>query len=112
MIQHAQGPEGVPAAGAACFLHVEMGLAGVFGLHRPGAVFAPLSQQDIQGVLHARVVADASRLKVSQRAQNVVKPAAWIGEHQEAPVNDLARVIGAKEPVLQQKLAGLLCYLL
>ena len=87
-LQHPQRAQRVPAAGLAGGLHVEVHLASMFGLQRPGAVLAAFLQQDIQRVLHAGIVARAGAPEVVQRPQDVVEPARGVGQHQETGVDD------------------------
>jgi hypothetical protein len=105
MLQHPHRPQCIPTAGAARFFHIEMDLSAVFGLHGPCPIFTPFLAQDVEGFFHTQVLGKIGRLKIHQRAQNVVEPAAGVGEHQKALINDFARAVGTKEAVLQDEFA-------
>src|ERR1035438_253329 len=101
--EHAQSPQGVPAARLAGLLHFEKHFARIAPGERPHP--AVLSSRDqLEGVLKPRVARRVGGANVVEAAQHVVVPAGRKVEAGEIFLGDLAATVAAKQSVDQQEL--------
>src|SRR5437773_2549221 len=74
-LQHPQGAEGVPAAGGADALHLEIGLSLVPVLQRPAAVLALAAADEVDRLGEARVAGRLDGLEIIEGPEHVIVPA-------------------------------------
>src|SRR5262245_41087404 len=105
-LQYPQCPEGVPAAGRAKSFQLEVGLALVAILKLPAAIIAPRASDDVNRLGNARIAGRLACLEIIEGAKDIVVPARREGEANEDRFDDLARAMGAEEPMHQEELAA------
>src|SRR5262249_3301272 len=98
-------PECIPPAGRANSFHFKVRLPPVAVLQGPAAIVAPRAADNVNCVSKAWIAGGVDRLEVIERAQDIVMPARREGEAKENRLDNLARAMGAEQPVHQQELA-------
>ena len=66
----------------------------------PRTILPAFILQDVEGILHARIVANTGRLEIVECAQYVVFPTGWIGEHKHLSIDYFSSPVGFEQPVL------------
>src|SRR5260370_37709277 len=96
--QHAQGAEGVPAAGRPRPFHLEVRLSLIGMLQRPAAILALGPFDNADGILQARAARGITALEIIQGPKNVIVPARRRWQDSETRRDRSAPTMPARQP--------------